>query len=182
MIAFYPQIEKVLDKEGIYSDDNLDSGGKTKFGITEKVAREFGYRGEMVDFPKVLAIEIIQNRYWEPMELGVITKRYSERIPQELLDTAVNMGTHRAGVLFQRCLNVLNDRNKLYDDVKVDGVIGPKTLHALSRFLKFRHEDGEEVLLKALNCLQGAFYIELAEEREKDERFVYGWLKNRVEL
>jgi len=38
------------------------------------------------------------------------------------------------------------------------------------------------VLCRALNCLQGAYYIELAERREKDERFVYGWLKNRVVL
>jgi len=35
-------------------------------------------------------------------------------------------------------------------------------------------------MVLALNCLQGAFYVELAEKREKDERFVYGWLLNRV--
>ena len=40
--------------------------------------------------------------------------------------------------------------------------------------------DGEVVLVRALNSLQGAFYVELAEKRQKDEAFVYGWLLNRV--
>ncbi len=38
------------------------------------------------------------------------------------------------------------------------------------------------VPLRALNALQGAFYVELAERRAKDEAFVYGWLLNRVEI
>ena len=36
------------------------------------------------------------------------------------------------------------------------------------------------MLLTALNCLQGARYIELAETRAADERFVFGWLANRT--
>jgi hypothetical protein len=39
-----------------------------------------------------------------------------------------------------------------------------------------------QILLKALNCLQGDRYIRLTRSREKDERFLYGWLKNRVRL
>jgi len=35
-------------------------------------------------------------------------------------------------------------------------------------------------LYKMLNALQGAYYIELAERREKDEDFIYGWFKHRV--
>ena len=31
-----------------------------------------------------------------------------------------------------------------------------------------------------LNCLQGAYYVDLAERREKDQRFMYGWLTHRV--
>jgi len=56
-------------------------------------------------------------------------------------------------------------------------VTGPATMNALNRFLI--HHD-EYLLLRALNCLQGSFYIELAERREKDERFIKGWLVHRV--
>ena len=74
---------------------------------------------------------------------------------------------------------MFNKQGNLYNDIIVDGDIGPGTLSALAAFLQFRDE---LTLIKALNCLQGAFYIELAERREKDESFVYGWLRARVEL
>ena len=63
--------------------------------------------------------------------------------------------------------------------MKVDGDVGPTTLRALRRYLAVRDE---ETLVKALNCLQGSFYIVLSERREKDETFIYGWMKNRVKL
>jgi len=85
----------------------------------------------------------------------------------------------RAGKFLQRALNVLNNTGSLYRDLKVDGAIGSATVSALRGYLDGRDEG---TLVKALNCLQGAFYITLAERREKDERFVYGWFKNRVTL
>jgi len=47
-------------------------------------------------------------------------------------------------------------------------------------FVNKRKQQGETVILKALGCLQGARYIELAEKREQNEAFVIGWLANRV--
>ncbi|EHG5664623.1 hypothetical protein J5K42_005041, partial [Salmonella enterica subsp. enterica serovar Kasenyi] len=61
-----------------------------------------------------------------------------------------------------------------------DGRIGPRTLNALRVYLEKRGKDGERVLLVALNCTQGERYLELAEKREADESFVYGWMKERV--
>jgi hypothetical protein len=43
-----------------------------------------------------------------------------------------------------------------------------------------RGKEGEQVLLRALNCSQGARYLELAEGREANEDFLYGWVKERV--
>ena len=37
-------------------------------------------------------------------------------------------------------------------------------------------------MLKALNALQGERYIDLAEKRQANESFVYGWLRTRVEI
>ena len=87
------------------------------------------------------------------------------------------MGIGRAAEFLQRSLNALNNQGKLYADLVVDRDLGPSTLYALGAFMKHREE---VVLYRALNCLQGAFYIELSERRQKDERFVYGWLLNRV--
>jgi len=85
-----------------------------------------------------------------------------------------------AGKYLQRSLNALNQRGTFYSDVPVDGDVGPVTIAALRTFLRLRGVPGTTVLLRALNALQGAFYIELAERREKDEDFVYGWLSNRI--
>ncbi|HII2275851.1 TPA: putative peptidoglycan-binding domain-containing protein, partial [Escherichia coli] len=63
-----------------------------------------------------------------------------------------------------------------------DGCIGPRTINALRVFLEKRGKDGELVMLTALNCTQGERYLALAEKREANESFVYGWMKARVGL
>lgn len=65
-------------------------------------------------------------------------------------------------------------------DIAIDGKIGPATIGALKAFLAKRGKDGETVLMRALNSLQGARYLELTEKREKNETFTFGWMLNRV--
>ena len=49
---------KLLGHEGDFSDHPADPGGATRFGITEAVAREVGYRGDMRELPVDLAKRI----------------------------------------------------------------------------------------------------------------------------
>ncbi len=49
---------KVLGHEGGFSDHPDDPGGKTRFGVTEAVARRVGYKGEMRELPLDLAKQI----------------------------------------------------------------------------------------------------------------------------
>ena len=105
----------------------------------------------------------------------------SESIAEKLFDIGVNMGVGRAAEFMQRSLNVLNNQEEYYNDIAVDKSIGNVTLSRLRSFLKKRGEaDGELVFVNMLNCLQGSFYVELAERREKDEKFIFGWMRNRV--
>jgi lysozyme family protein len=168
-------IEGIIAVEGGYVNDPADSGGETNFGVTIAVARANGYEGTMHDMPKSVAFDIYATQYWDSM-FGDQLAGLSEAVAVEVIDTAVNMGTGRAGRFLQRALNVFSKGEAL----KVDGQVGPATVRALRSYL-LRGRD-ERTLVKALDCLQGAFYIELAERREKDERFVYGWLKHRVGL
>lgn len=174
-------INKIIEVEGGFVNDPSDSGGATNFGITEKVARAYGYTNDMRDLPRATAFRIYADRYWEPLHLSVI-ERMSSHVADELADTSVNMGVKRAAEFLQRSLNVLNYGGKLYPDLFVDGDIGQRTTRALGEYLAHRGNEGEIVLVKMLNSLQGAFYVELAERREKDEKFIYGWFKNRVKL
>lgn len=173
-------INEVIRLEGGYSNSPADSGGETNFGITLNVARGYGYQDKMIDMPRLTAFNIYVDRYWTSIR-GNNLAEISEMVAEEIMDTGVNMGVNRAGRFLQRALNVLNDSKELYKDVVVDGRIGPATISSLSLFMINRNED-EEVLVKVLNCLQGAKYVTLAESREKDEQFIYGWFKNRVKL
>ena len=174
-------INAIIEVEGGYVDDPSDSGGETNFGITKKVARENGFMGEMIDLPKEKAFEIYLNDYWHSVR-GDDLELISEKLADEVADTAVNMGVKRSGEFLQRALNALNNRGVYFDDLTIDGAIGRKTIDALGLYFSVRKEAGIAVLIKTLNCLQGAAYVDLVERREKDERFFFGWIRNRVEI
>ena len=166
-------INEIIEREGGYVNDSADSGGETMHGITAKVAIANGYSGEMSKLPRALAFDIYSRRYWHAVAADDIYA-LSAAIAEEVVDTAVNMGPNRAGRILQRALNALHPV-----ELFVDGRIGPATLRALGGYLERREE---VVMLRALNCLQGEFYIALTERRSKDKKFIYGWLKNRVVL
>jgi len=169
-------INDIIRVEGGYVNDSHDSGGATNFGITEAVARSYGYTGDMRDLPRETAYDIYSAKYWDAVRADDIVE-LSEAVAAEVVDTSVNMGPRRAGKFLQRSLNVLNNRGSSYPDLVVDGNIGPASISAITSYLNTRTDD---ILVKMLNCLQGAFYVDLAERREKDEAFIYGWFNNRV--
>lgn len=174
-------LDDVLAAEGGYVNDPADAGGETNWGITVAVARQSGYKGAMRDLPKATARDIYRQRYViDPGFAAIAT--VSEPIAAELVDTGVNMGPQTAGKFLQRALNALNDGGATYADVAADGAVGPATMAALRRYLQARGKPGEVVMLRALNALQGTRYIELAEARPANERFVYGWILNRVAI
>lgn len=173
-------IDDIIRKEGgsTFTDDPADSGGATRWGVTEERARQSGYTGDMRTMPRSVAEQIYAEDYWDVVR-GDDLAALSPAVAFEVVDTGVNMGPARAVSFLQRALNVFNVGGRLYADMKVDGLAGPVTVNALEDYLAAR---SEAALLKALNCLQGAAYIDLAERREKDERFVYGWIQQRVKL
>lgn len=171
--------DDLLLVEGGNSNNPHDSGGETCLGITEKVARANGYEGPMKELPVAVAKKIYKAKYWDILMLDEI-KEDCPKLCLKLADIGVNLGTKQAAFFLQRLLNALNDQGKLYSEIKADGNIGSVTIATLKKFLTVRGRDGELVLLRALNCLQGMFYLSLAERREKDESFIYGWFLNRV--
>lgn len=106
----------LLRHEGGFSDHAADPGGKTRFGITEAVAREVGYRGDMHELPLSLAKRIYKGSYWD----AVRAEELPEAIRYAVFDAAVNSGPRQAIRWLQRAAGV-----------KDDGIIGPKTLAAV---------------------------------------------------
>lgn len=173
MDAFQKALGITLGHEGIYSDDPYDTGGKTKWGITENVARIHGYDGRMCDLPLETAQEIYRVDYWRKNRLDEVAK-YDETIAIEMFDTGVNMGTLVAAYFLQRAINCLNRNQTTFDDLEVDGIIGSKTIEVLSKLNK---QNEKRSVFKMLNALQGARYIEICENDPTKERFIRGWLQ-----
>lgn len=172
-------INDLIEREGGYVDHPDDKGGATKYGITESVAREYGYLGPMKDMPRDIAYKIDELRYWKPIR-GDDLAWLSEKVCEEVFDTSVNCGVFSAVKFLQESLNALNNKEYYYKDVIIDGNMGNKTIAALQNYIVKRKDI--DVLLKSLNCLQGAYYCKSTLHRKKNESFYFGWLRNRINL
>lgn len=170
-------IDHVINLEGLYGNDPLDSGGQTKYGITEQVARANGYTDSMRDLPLETAKFIYANEYILKPKLDKVYD-IDSTLGLDLIDFGINQGVVVSVRLLQRWLNALNDGTRYYQDQVVDGKIGPSTLGQLNQFIKQR--GSVEVLLLGIRCSQGTHYLEITEKYPKNERFLYGWIKNRV--
>jgi len=173
------KIDNVIGKEGGYTNDPADSGGETIWGITEFVARSFGYTGRMIDMSRDQAKDIYYKRFWLQPKFDQVAA-LSDKIAGKLFDAGVNMGVATSSKFLQRALNVLNDNGSVFPDMTVDGAIGNMTLTALKRYLDYRKSDGEVVLFEMIKSQQSVKYIEIAETASKNEKFEYGWQLNRI--
>jgi len=171
------QIAAVIAREGNYSNNPADTGGPTRWGITEAIARAEGYTGDMRQLPQSIAAGIYLKRFWTAVHFDLVAA-IAPTIAAELFDTGVNCGPATAVQLLQRALNGF-----MGSGLNLDGTILPKgaTLTILGQYLAARRsQDGEAVLLELMSDLQGERYLELVERIAKDREFLFGWIRNRV--
>jgi lysozyme family protein len=105
--------------------------------------------------------------FWNSLNLDGIN---DQRICNELFDTGVNCGTGVAAMFLQRALNVTNRNQKDYPDLPLTATVGPKTLQAVNNHPRPLQ------LLKVLNVLQGAKYINICEANKSQEGFMSSWM------
>lgn len=190
MADFFKAYDITLGHEGGYVDDPDDVGGETYKGVARRFHPEWdGW--QIIDalkrspnFPKILDREVsLQAKiksfyklmYWDRFQGDSIPV---QELAEEMFDTGVNMGVHRAVKFLQRSLNYLNRNGKLFDDMADDGVLGPTTLRCLQTFLQ---KDSPNILLKIMNVLQAQHYLKYMSKSPKQEKFCRGWF-NRVEF
>lgn len=105
----------LLRSEGGFVDHPSDPGQETNHGITERVARQHGYTGDMRDLPLSVATTIYRKQYWAMIKADQLP----EALRFHVFDAAVNSGNVQAIRWLQMCAGV-----------KTDGIIGPITLRA----------------------------------------------------
>lgn len=176
--AFDTAFHRLLKIEGVESDDPNDLGGHTKFGVTEAVAKQLGIPFDD-SFNLAVAGELFHTQYWAPLRLDEITVIDTE-VAFEMFEEGVNFGISFPARSLKRCLNTFNRQQTDYRDMIPSGPIDDETINALKKFASIRGTRGLAILREALNCMQGARYIEITEARMKNEDFIFGWFNQRV--
>lgn len=74
-----------LGNEGDYT---IDNGGPTRWGVTQAVARRWGYQGDMKVLPQETAKQIAMANYWSPFGC----EYFPLPIAFQVFDTAYNGG------------------------------------------------------------------------------------------
>jgi len=176
------QIDAVIGREGGYSNNPADRGGATMWGITEQVARAYGYAGDMASLRRATAVEIYRKRYWTGVGFDAVAA-VVPAVAAEMFDCGVNMGPAVAGTFLQRALNVLNRQGVDYPDVVADGAVGALTIAALKAYrLRRPDAEGAAVLLWVIRALRATRYIDIAERNPTQEAFEYGWIARQVRM
>lgn len=153
----------LLKVEGGYSDDKYDTGGKTKYGITEVEARKYGYTSHMRDLTLDIAEDIYFHKYFKKNRLDEIN---NGKIALSICDWTVNSGNYG---LTKAQLTL----NELGFNLEVDGKFGNKTIQALN-------EVDVDKFLNIYHNKQRQFYQNIVRNRPNQKVFLKGWL-NRVD-
>lgn len=175
-------IAEVIAREGGYVNRATDRGGETMYGITVAVARANGYQGAMRDLPVELAATIYSKRYWSGPGFEQIAYLDPDTACY-LFDWGVNSGPATAIKSLQSYLNVMNNRGRLYPDMgEPDGGLGPVTMGTLQKYLNARGKNAWRNLRADVNASRLVFCRNLAERREEQEEYAWGWYNRILDL
>lgn len=120
MAKFIDAYKKVLNNEGIYSNDPDDAGGETYKGISRKAnpnwdgwisidaikkAHPTTFKGILKKTPELekKVQELYKDKYWDCFELDDVP---SQLVAEQMFDTAVNQGQTAAIRFAQRVLDL----------------------------------------------------------------------------
>lgn len=168
---FANAVKITLEKEGVFANDKADSGGKTKYGISQKFLDSIGYPKKAWDITKEEAIELYYVHFWKRCK--------GDRLPPGfalfIFDYAVNSGVAAACKALQRAINY-----EPFNDIVVDGIIGEITLKKLNAIIK--KPSGYAAMIQTLSTLRGQLFINIIERRPDQGEFFRGWLRRLWEI
>ena len=160
MADFGSAFHYILRWEGAWSDDPLDPGGPTMYGVTLATGRRHGFATKEALRAITLdqAAAIYRASYWRFD--GVL----DQSVATKVFDMAVNIGLLSAVKKVQRLLNVYGA------DLVVDGYFGPLTTVEVNR----RDPD---LVMDLLCGISKEHYESVVAKRPESRKFLKGWLR-----
>lgn len=138
MVEGYPGpwngiLARLIKREGGYTNDPIDVGGSTKFGVTaatwadycQETGRAWCHVSQITEAD---AAAVYWRNYVGHPNLRLDEIERAPTLLELALDTACLFGPDRAGRWLQEAVNTVRPKSKL----AVDGRIGPKTREALA--------------------------------------------------
>jgi len=162
MANFSLAIQPLLRREGGYVNHPSDRGGETKFGISKKQYPNL----DIFNLTENEAKKIYKRDYWDKISGDLIKDQFTA---EHLFDLAVNHGVSRGSKLIQESLGDLGQ------PVKIDGVIGFKSLNKINR-------TDSTKLNNTLVDNRINFYDKIVSNNPSQKVFYKGWIKRANEF
>lgn len=158
MADFDLAIVKTLIHEGgsKVTDDPVDRGGLTKFGISQLAYPDLDIKSLTEDDAKAL----YKKDYWDRVKGDYI---HSQQMAEAIFDTAVNMGVRTSGRLTQLAAEV----------EPVDGIIGQKTVATVNK-------KDEELFLAKFAIVKIARYAHICSKNSSQKKYLLGWINRTL--
>jgi lysozyme family protein len=149
---FIKHVNHLFTLEGGYTNDYLDRGGETKYGISKKAFPEVDIKRLTIE----KAQDLYYKHYWVAGRCGDLPK-YLQYIH---FDSCVNHGVETANRLLQKGIG---DQY-----VKIDGVFGQKTF-----------ENSHRCSLADYVAQRSLLYAKIVKNDPSQIKFIVGW-NNRL--
>jgi lysozyme family protein len=120
MSVFDLAFNELMKLEGDYSNDTLDTGGETKFGISAK----FYPNLNISSLTKEMAMMIYRRDWWDKYKYQFIT---SQPLANKVFCASVNMGALNAHKCLQRACRACGE------NIEDDGILGQNTYKAIGQ-------------------------------------------------
>ena len=158
MADFSLAIKKTLQHEGgdTFTNDTLDHGGATKFGISQKAYPDVDIR----NLTERQAKEIYRHDYWDKVKGNDI---HAQIIAETIFDVSVNMGVQVGSKLAQQTL-MINP---------ADGIIGPQSLAVIN-------SANEDLFIAKFALAKIQRYTEIVAADSSQKKYLLGWLNRTL--
>jgi lysozyme family protein len=157
----------MIKHEGVYSNDFCDTGGETKYGISNRQYPNINIEKLTLQQAK----EIYYNDFFINPGLHKL-EDCDEEIIVRTFDFGVNAGTTNAIKILQRSARIIG--HKLQDD----GVIGEKTISVFQETSE-KYSLKKMLVIAAFVSMADAYYRQIVISYPKNKKFLDGWL-NRI--
>ncbi len=158
MADFNIAVTKTIIHEGgaRITDDPDDSGGLTKYGISQRSYPNLDIR----NLTEEQAKEVYKRDYWDKVKGDDIA---NQEVAGNIFDTAVNMGPRTASRLVQVALDLQ----------PVDGIFGPMTLNAVNKA-------NSELFLAEFTLAKIARYAHICNKNRSQKKYLLGWVNRAL--